>query len=70
MCLLCWLSGDGAAQVGLGGPVLLQGAKRSGGGLPVRLTNGILLLGVQSVRTDAPSAVFLCSAAAGCCLVP
>ena len=38
--------------MGLGGPVLLQGAKRGGGGLPVRLTNGILLLGVQSVRAE------------------
>lgn len=45
------------AQVGLGGPVLLQGAKRGGGGLPVRLTNGILLLGAQSVRSNAPPAL-------------
>ena len=50
-------------QVGLGGPVLLQGAKRGGAGLPVRLTNGILLLGAQSVRADA---LHLCSVAAGC----
>jgi len=36
--------------VGLGGPVLLQGAKTGAAGLPVRLTNGVLLLGAQSVR--------------------
>ena len=48
--------------MGLGGPVLLQSAKRGGGGLPVRLTNGILLLGIQSVRASAPA---FCSAAVG-----
>ena len=40
------------AQVGLGGPVLLQGAKR-GSGLTMRMTNGILLLGAATVRADA-----------------
>lgn len=66
LCLCCRLSQAMGAQVGLGGPVLLQGAKRSGGGLPVRLTNGILLLGVQSVRLDAPPGLFRSGGSLSC----
>ena len=54
LCSCYRLSQVMGAQVGLGGPVLLQGAKRGGGSLPVRLTNGILLLGAQTVRAGAP----------------
>lgn len=68
MCLRCWPSQGVGLQVGLGGPVLLQGAKRGGGGLPVRLTNGILLLGVQSVRESAPPVLF-CSGGLPSCIL-
>ena len=49
--------------------MLLQGAKHGGGGLPVRLTNGILLLGVQSVRAHAPRALFRSGGLLSCTLI-